>query len=265
MKTTLTISLGVFRSGDSILHRLHPLVKLFGLSLLLAGVVFADTPVSISLLLLAALILALSAGMSYLEIVREVRAFWFFYIITLLLHFLIDKGERVLFSLYAMNFTLEGLQAGIIFSVKIAAVALVGASVIRTTHPADWAKVFDRFGSSRNVISRSFHRFGLILGLSLRMLPTILQEAERIRTAQIARGLEPAKGGPVQRTKSLLALIIPLLSNTLDRADSITSAMQSRGYSLEGVRTGYREIKMTALDWGTLVSVLGTAGLIVAL
>ena len=76
----------------------------------------------------------------------------------------------------------------------------------------------------------------VMVSMALRFVPTFLEEFDRIRTAQAARGAEVETGHPGRRIKALTALIIPLMASTFRRADELTEAMEARGYA-RGIRT----------------------------
>ncbi len=84
-----------------------------------------------------------------------------------------------------------------------------------------------------------------MVALSLRFVPILLEESERLGMAQKARGRELAQGGRLARAKDLLALIIPLLVNTFKRADNIAIAMELRGYQPRAVRTSLYKMEIS--------------------
>lgn len=88
------------------------------------------------------------------------------------------------------------------------------------------------------------HEIGLMLSLSLRFVPTLMDDTTRIMNAQKARGVDFGEGNLVQKVKSIIPILIPLFASSFKRADSLAIAMEARGYQGGEGRTKYR-----ILDW----------------
>jgi energy-coupling factor transporter transmembrane protein EcfT len=91
-----------------------------------------------------------------------------------------------------------------------------------------------------------------MVSISLRFVPTLLEEVERMREAQVARGADFASGGLVRRLKRMATLVIPLILCTFRRADELALAMEGRGYH-RGPRTYLRELKFSRFDYAALL------------
>lgn len=265
MTGLVNIPLGGFRPGDSTLHGLDPRAKLAAGAATLVGVVLAKSWSGVGLLAGLALAATALGGISGRELARDLWSFRLFYLLTFLLHALLDRGGTPAFSLIGIVVTREGLAAGLFFSAKIALLAVLGGALARTTHPAHWSKALEALLPSAGRFGRAFGRPGLVMALALRMLPTILTEAERIRLAQVARGLEIGRGGPLRRVRSLLPLAAPLLSATLRKADTVSAAMISRGFRLDAPRTAHNPLRTKGSDWLSLATAAILAAAAVAL
>jgi energy-coupling factor transport system permease protein len=102
----------------------------------------------------------------------------------------------------------------------------------------------------------------MTLTIALRFIPTTVEEADRIVTAQTARGARFDTGGPVARARAYAPVLVPLFFNLFRRADELATAMEARCYRGADKRTHLRESHLGARDWMTLV--LGAAGLLAA-
>ena len=239
-----TIAFGTFVQGRSPLHSLDPRTKLLGGAAVMVGAVLTQSWLGLIAPGMVALGAVIAADYRAKELARDVWSLRFFYLLTVLLHLLFDREGDVLGKVWNLTVTTGGLNAGLFFSVKIALLALIAGVVNRTTHPAAWSKGVEGLLPGR---------LGLILGLALRMLPTMLAEAVRIRTAQRARGLDLSKGGMVARVRNLLPLLAPLLTATFRRADLMSDAMQARGFMLDQRRGSYRPLRFVPADWVALI------------
>lgn len=255
MSPPVNLPIGVFKPGMTPLHRIDPRAKILILAILLMAIVLTDTWSGLALIGAITAVGMISVG-GVSSPLRDIRAFWLFYVFTILMHLIFDRDGETVFSIYTLTITQAGITAGIFFSLKIVFIAVISGLLSRTTHPADLSKGVENLLPSRGRVARLSGRPGIVVGIALRMLPAILAEAERIRTAQMARGMVLDRGGAIVRIKNLLPLIGPLLSATLRRSETIHSAMVGRGFVLDGDRMIYRPLTMRRLDRVILTGVL---------
>lgn len=176
---------------------------------------------------------------------------WFYFIVTVI-HSFQSEGTMMLPLHRHYGITLEGILKGLFFSGKIAVLILLVPPVLSSTHSSEWAK-----GVSAMVphFWNSGKRFASALGIALRFMPMMLEEAMRIRTMQLSRGLKIGKG-PIKVVKSMLPLFLPLIASSFIKADQISCAMQVRGFSLDAPRTTYKPLKLNWTDYIVLLLTL---------
>ncbi|MDN6161473.1 MAG: energy-coupling factor transporter transmembrane protein EcfT, partial [Atopostipes sp.] len=92
----------------------------------------------------------------------------------------------------------------------------------------------------------------MMLSISLRFVPTMVDEAEVIMNAQKARGVSFNEGNIIDRIKSFIPLLIPLFVNSYDRAPELATAMEARAYQGGEGRTKYRELTWHSRDTGAV-------------
>jgi len=239
---------GRFAPGKSILHCMDPGVKLIGAVLLVTVGFFSRS--FFDLMVVAAIIsLALIASNpSRRSVLQDFRALFLLYLVTILLHSVLNPG-RALFELpFGLVITIEGLQRGLF----IALIAVLVGALLRTTHPAVWNVSLGLRARWLKPLRRLIQPFALTFSLALRFLPLLIEEADRIRMAQISRGFRPG-GGLIRRIQSLKALLIPMVVSSLDKVDTITIAMQSRGFRIGAERSRYSNQKFAWFDYAALI------------
>ena len=244
-----------FIPGGSPLHLIDPRVKLAGAAVVITSGLLAGRWTGLFAIAMAVVATALAARASWRDAARDVWALRYLYVVTIVLHSILSRGEPLLRLPAGVVISGEGILRGCFFSVKIALLAVLIGLLLRTTHPASLVAALESLPVLGGK-SGAPGRLALTLGLAVRFLPTIFTEAERIRWAQIGRGLD-VTGGPVRRARSLAPLLLPLVASSLDRVDTITTAMQARGYRLDAPRTRYRPLKLQIRD--------GAAGLVIVL
>ena len=92
------------------------------------------------------------------------------------------------------------------------------------------------------------HEIGLMLSMSLRFVPTLMDDTTRIMNAQRARGVDFGEGSLVQKVKAIIPILIPLFASSFKRADALATAMEARGYQCGDGRSKYRVLSWKLID-----------------
>ena len=110
-----------------------------------------------------------------------------------------------------------------------------------TTNPSEFAASLNRIGVS--------YRISYAVALALRYIPDIQREYRDISLAQQARGVEMSKKASlVKRLKAASAILIPLILSSMERIETISNAMELRGFGKESRRSWYSGRKFTSMD-----------------
>ena len=91
------------------------------------------------------------------------------------------------------------------------------------------------------------------MSLALRFVPTLLEETDKIMSAQKARGADIESGGIVQKIKAIIPILIPLLVSSIRRATELADAMECRCYHGGDGRTRLKVLKSTWRDYVALI------------
>jgi energy-coupling factor transport system permease protein len=243
------LTLGQYLPGDSPLHRLDPRTKLcsaMGLMVVLLWVqhlpVFA---VMLFLLLGVTRLAALPLGM----VLRNLYAFRWLLLITFAAHALFTPGQPVAaFGVAMPGLTREGLTQGALFTLRLMVILSIAAVLMLTTAPLDVADGLEALLKPFRRLGLPAHELAMMMVIALRFIPTLVEEADRLYKAQIARGAD-FSGNPLRRARKMTALLIPLMVSAFRRADDLAIAMEARCYRGGIGRTHYRELALTRNDY----------------
>jgi energy-coupling factor transporter transmembrane protein EcfT len=150
--------------------------------------------------------------------------------------------------------TYEGLGLGAAVTWQFVALVVSAAVLTMTTAPSELVGGFERLLRPFNRLGVPSHDIAIMVSVALRFVPTLLEEVERMKEAQAARGADFAGGGLIRRLRKMATLVIPLILCTFRRADELALAMEGRGYH-RGPRTYLRELKFTRADYAALLAV----------
>ncbi|WP_207956181.1 energy-coupling factor transporter transmembrane component T [Rubrobacter marinus] len=127
---------------------------------------------------------------------------------------------------------------------------LVGAAglLTATTSPLALSDGVEDLLSPLKKLRLPVHEVAMMMSIALRFVPTLAEEADRIRKAQAARGADFSEGGLWRRARAMLPVLVPLTIGAFRRADELAEAMESRGYRGGEGRTRYRELHFGPRD-----------------
>jgi len=246
--------MNVFKYQDkgTAIHRLNPFNKLVWLGAIFTLVLIFNNPLYLMLLFLATLPMVAAA-----KVWREWASFMKFTLYLCLAVIIINAlvsshGTHVLWQAHfdlpvvgTPQITLEAILCGVGNSVRLFAIISAFALFTLTVHPDDMMLAMIKV--------KLPYKSALVTSLCTRFVPTLIDDMERITDVQRSRGLELDKGGLAQKARGRMRVIIPLLSNSLDRTVQVAEAMESRAFGTGKGRSFYKDIAMHKLDIAMLM------------
>ncbi|MDP2871941.1 MAG: energy-coupling factor transporter transmembrane component T [Bacillota bacterium] len=242
-----TVAIGQYVVGNSLLHRLDPRSKILAVLFLMVTLFVAKG--WLAYLVLAGLVVLayLLAGISPRYMWRALRPVLFILFFTVTINLLWTRGE-VVWRFWRLAVTREGLHMAATMSTRLILLVTSAALLTLTTSPIALTDGLEHLLAPGKRIGIPSHELALMLTIALRFIPTLVDEADKIMKAQMARGADFAHGGLVQRARSLLPLLVPLFVSSFRRADELATAMEARCYRGGEGRTRLRELRYSVLD-----------------
>jgi energy-coupling factor transporter transmembrane protein EcfT len=243
------ILLGQYLPGDTIIHRLDPRVKILSV-VALSILIFAATWLEI--LLISAFLIAVirTIRMTPAQALGALRPVAVFMAMIFLVHLLFTEGLPILsLTPLPVRITQEGLVRGIYVTWQFAGLVLGAAVLTRSTPPSDLVGGIERLLRPLSWIGIPSQDLAMMIAMALRFMPMLLEEYDRLRMAQMARGADFTTGNLALRTRAVAVLAVPLLLCAFRRADELAVAMEARGYR-RGPRTTLRELALSRCDLG---------------
>ena len=251
--------LGRYIPGDSIIHRLDPRSKLLAMFLLIVISFWANNPITNLLLFVVTGIFISLSGVPLSFFIKGLRSMFFLIAFTTIFQLFFITGGQVLWEIGFIKITSHGIeQAGIIFC-RFVLIIFFSTLLTLTTMPLSLATAVESLLSPLKRFKVPVHEIGLMLSMSLRFVPTLMDGTIRIMNAQKARGVDFGEGSIIQKVKAMIPILIPLFATSLKRADSLATAMEARGYQGGVGRSQYRQLSWMRKDSIALIliSLLG--------
>ncbi len=241
------ITLGQYLPGNSVLHRMDPRVKLI---LTFACIVFIFVAGNLwSLLCMVALVAGgmLLSGVPVGQYLKSLRAIIVIVVFTSVLNLFYGNGDLLL-KIGVMEIRTGGVLNSIFIAIRIITLILFSAILTFTTSPTQLTDAMERIMKPLTVFHIKVHEIAMMMTIALRFVPTLLEETDKIMSAQKARGADMESGGLVQRAKALIPILIPLFVSSFRRAYDLAMAMECRCYHGGEGRTKMKSLHITGLD-----------------
>ncbi|MBW2021579.1 MAG: energy-coupling factor transporter transmembrane protein EcfT, partial [Deltaproteobacteria bacterium] len=238
-------ALGQFIPSDSLIHGLDPRTKALSV-ILLSLVILNSQPAAAAIFTLFLLSLIPVSRIPAGAFLRALKPALPFLLLLFGIHLLFTGGAPIPpFPDWRITVTYQGLRLlkGTLVTWRFALLLMSASFLTFTTSPSELVCGLEWLLRPLNILGISSRDVAFMVSLALRFVPTLLEEIRMIREAQMARGASFGTGGLRKRTRSILFLLTPLLNNSIQRAEDLALAMESRGYG-RGARTSMRELKL---------------------
>lgn len=244
----MNILIGQYFSGKSPVHRLDPRIKIILTIVYLMLVFTVDKAVSYIILTVYTITLVIICGIPIRLMLRSIRPMlWIFFFTAVVNLFTVPGNTFFSIPFFKLTVTYEGIAAAVSISIRLL-LLVEGASLLTlTTKPLALTDGIERLLSPLRKIRVPTQEIAMMMTIAIRFIPTLAEEADKIRKAQLARGASFESGNIINRAKAAIPLIIPLLIGVFRRADALAMAMDARCYNGDK-RTKMHEMKITELD-----------------
>lgn len=142
----------------------------------------------------------------------------------------------------------EGVRMGVLISIRFFLLIIMTSLLTLTTTPIELTDAIETLLGPLKKVKFPVHELALMMSISLRFIPTLMDETEKIMKAQMARGVEFSSGSIKSRIQAIIPLLIPLFVNSFKRAEELAIAMEARGYQGGEGRTKYRQLVWNPID-----------------
>ncbi len=241
------ITIGQYFPGNSPIHRMDPRTKILAVVIYIVALFTAKHLVGY---LLCFAFLALSIALSTIKpktILKGIKPLVFIIILTAALNMLYTDGREI-FHIWKLRVTVEGLlQAG--YMVARIVMLVTGTFLLTyTTSPITLTDGLERLLNPLKKVRVPVHELAMMMSIALRFIPTLIEETDKIMSAQKARGADFETGNLLQKAKALIPILVPLFVSAFRRADELATAMECRCYTGGEGRTRLSPLRWQRLD-----------------
>ena len=258
------ITIGQFFPAKSVLHRMDPRMKLL---LTLGFICMVFVPKTWAGLALIVVFLAMCVAFSGLParlIFKSIKPILPLILFTSIINMFYTASGTLLWSWKFLHIYTGGISNAAFIAVRILCLIAGSSLLTYTTPPTALTDALERLLSPLKVFHFKVHELAMMMTIALRFIPTLVEETDKIMSAQKARGADFETGNLFQRARALLPLLVPLFVSAFRRADELAMAMECRCYHGDEGRTRMKQLTWCTRDTLAMVwSALVLAGVIV--
>jgi energy-coupling factor transport system permease protein len=255
------ITLGQYFPGNTVIHRLDPRAKLLGTILYIVALFLAKTPSAYGVLIAVLAVYIAVSRIRLSALFKGMKPILFLVIITGLLNLFYTPGDP-LWQWGFLKISAEGIRAAVFMVLRIVMLLCCTFLLTYTTSPIMLTDGLENLLGPLKKLKVPVHELSMMMSIALRFIPTLIEETDKIMSAQRARGADFETGNLFQKAKALIPLLVPLFVSSFRRADELAIAMECRCYHGGEGRTRLRQLHYAGRDVVMLsFSVLLCAGI----
>ena len=256
------ITLGQFFPGDTIVHRLDPRTKLILVIVYIITLFSAKNFVTYGLVLVfLATVIALSR-IQLKTILKSLKPLLFIIVLTAVLNLFYTPGEELV-SFWIFTITKEGILSAVFMALRITMLIAGTFMLTYTTSPIALTDGLEQLLNPLKKIKVPVHELAMMMCIALRFIPTLIEETDKIMSAQKARGADFESGSLLSRAKALIPILVPLFISSFRRADELAVAMECRCYHGGDGRTRMKQLHYARRDAIALIG--GFAAMVIVI
>ncbi len=250
------ITLGQYFPGTSLIHKLDPRTKILAVVLYIVALFLAKSFVTY-LIMFGVLAVAVAVSkVPMRSLVRGMKPVVFILVFTAVINVFYTPGDHVLVKVWVLTVTMEGVWNAFFMVVRILMLISCTFLLTYTTSPILLTDGMEALMNPLKAIHVPVHELSMMMSIALRFIPTLIEETDKIMSAQRARGADFDGGNLIQRAKALIPLLVPLFISAFRRADELAVAMECRCYHGGEGRTRMRQLQYKTGDVVVLVAML---------
>ena len=245
------ITIGQYFPGDSVVHKMDSRMKIILTVLLIVAIFICKTLHAICVIVVETNALVLIKPLAIIIL------------FTAVLNLFYGKGEPLV-QIWKLKITEDGIMTAVFMAIRIITLVVISSLLTYTTSPNELTDGLERLMKPLKILKIDVHSISMTMTIALRFIPTLIEEIDKIMSAQKSRGADMDSGGLIHRAKALVPVLIPLFISAFRRANELAYAMECRCYRGGEGRTKMKVMKFEARDYIALAAVIVFIALLIS-
>lgn len=243
------ITLGQFFPGNSPIHKMDPRTKLVMLVIYIVALFVAVSWISYGVMFLFLAVCIAISRIPLKSIIRGLKPLVMILIFTGVLNIFFTDGEKVLVQFWIIKITQEGILRAFFMMIRILMLISGTFLLTYTTSPISLTDGLESLLGPLKKIRVPVHELSMMMCIALRFIPTLIEETDKIMSAQKARGADFESGKLMEKVRALVPILVPLFISAFRRADELATAMECRCYQGGDGRTKMKLLRYMRRDY----------------
>ena len=246
------ITLGQFFPGNTLVHKLDPRTKLLCVVLYIVALFTAGSFLAYGIIAAMLLLSIHVSGVSRKALTRGLKPILIILVFTAAMNLFFSEGTPLADVWLLRSITWEGLERAVKMVLRIVMLIMGTFLVTYTTSPISLTDGLETLLSPLKKVHFPVHELAMMMSIALRFIPTLIEETDKIMSAQKARGADFESGSLFQRAKALVPILVPLFISAFRRADELATAMECRCYHGGEGRTALHVLRYEKRDFAVM-------------
>ncbi len=252
------ITFGQYYDAPSVVHKCDPRVKILLMIAFIVLIFVSQNMISLTFSCVAVFFVLILSRVPLKLFLKNLKAIWVVLLFTAVINLFYSNTGKVLISFWIIEITSGGVYRAVFMALRIILLIFISSVLTYTTTPNSLTDGIESLLSPLKYIGlkNAVHIFAMMMTITLRFIPTLIEEAEKIMNAQKARGADLENGSLVERVKALIPILIPLLISSVRRAYELAEAMECRCYNGGEGKTRMKQLTLSAADLYAVIFIL---------
>ena len=244
------IALGQYYPVDSVLHRLDPRTKIILMIAYITMIFFVKTFIGFGIVFVFLAIAILLSRVPVSKVLKSLKTIMFLVLFTVIMSLLFYAGkeEDLLWRWGIIKIYRAGLINAGLMALRLVFLVVGPTLLTFTTTPVALTDGLESLLKPLSFVKFPVHELAMIMSIALRLIPTLVEETDKIQSAQKARCADFDSGNVFKRAKAMIPVLIPLFVSSFRRADELADAMDSRCYRGAKGRTRMKKLRFRLSD-----------------
>ena len=257
------ITIGQYFPGNSLVHKMDARMKIILTVALIVAIFICKTLPSLAVIVLASIALVLVSKIPLKTVYKSIKPLGIIILFTAILNLFYGKGEPLI-QIWKLKITEAGIMTAVFMAIRIISLVVISSLLTYTTSPNELTDALERLMKPLKIFKIDVHSISMTMTIALRFIPTLIEEIDKIMSAQKSRGADMESGGIIHRAKALVPVLIPLFISAFRRANELAYAMECRCYRGGEGRTKMKVMKFSSRDYISLGVVIVFIALLVS-
>ncbi len=249
------ITIGQYFPGDSPLHRLDPRLKILLIIVYIVVLFMSTNLVGLAASGIFVIVMYLISKIPLKVLRKSLKPILPLIVFTVVLNLFFIKGEGApVISVWKLSIYKEGLLFCLVMVMRIIFLICGTSLLTYTTSTITLTDGLESLMKPLKVVHFPAHEMSMMITIALRFIPTLVEETDKIMSAQKSRGALLDSGTFKEKVQAMIPILIPLFISAFRRAEELATAMECRCYRGGDGRTSLRQLKITGSDIASTIA-----------